>query len=215
MSASSRRWPILLAVAAALGLLFTGFSTYDFALYLDRQVHGLHCSFIPGIGGADVSGTSGCHVTLMSPYSSVFRRALWGGLPVSLPGMAVFSLLLYRALDLVLRPERAADRSVTGVVLGLALLPVIASLVMGAIALVVLDAACKLCIGTYAASLMAFGAALAVRRQGARHPRVRGRDVDGVDAPAPRGTARPSAPGREALIGVAQLVAFLALPTLA
>jgi len=205
-SPPSRRWPILLALAAALGLFFTSFSTYDFALYLDRQVHGLHCSFIPGLGGTDVSGTSGCHVTLMSPYSSVLRRVLWGGLPVSLPGMAVFSLLLYRALDLVLRPERVADRSVTGVVLGLALLPVAASVVMGGIALMVLDAACKLCIGTYAASIMAFAAALAVRR--ASTPRLSLDEDDELPAP-------PSPAGREALVGLGQLAVFLALPTAA
>jgi branched-chain amino acid transport system permease protein len=34
----------------------------------------------------DASGTSGCHVTLMSPYSSVLRSLFWGGLPLEVFG---------------------------------------------------------------------------------------------------------------------------------
>ena len=147
-----------LAIAACvLGLFFTSFSTYDFVQHLDRQVHGIHCSFIPGLDGTDVSGSSGCHVTLMSPYSSVLRDVVWGGVPVSLPGMAVFAFLLAYGLRLALRGPGRRDESGDAGFFALACaLPVITSVGMGYLSLVTLGAACKLCIGTYAASGLAF-----------------------------------------------------------
>ena len=76
--------PLIVAlVGSAAGLLFASVSTYDFVAHLDRQVHGLHCSLLPGLGTPDATGTSGCHVTLMSPYSSVLRESIWGGIPIS------------------------------------------------------------------------------------------------------------------------------------
>ena len=89
------------ALASALGFAFAAVSSSDFVAHLDRQVHGIHCSFIPGAGTPDVSGTSGCHATLMSPYSSVMRDSVWGGIPVSLPAMAVFAYLVFAALAIV------------------------------------------------------------------------------------------------------------------
>ena len=89
-----RRAALLVCLLSCVaGLFFAGFSTHDFVQHLDRQVHGIHCSFVPGLSTADVSGTSGCHVTLMSPYSSVLRSHVWGGIPVSLPAMGVFAFL--------------------------------------------------------------------------------------------------------------------------
>ncbi len=212
-ASNARLWVGVLAVGAVLGLVFTGYSTYDFALYLDRQVHGIHCSFIPGLVGTDVSGSTGCHVTLMSPYSSVLRRMIWGGFPVSLPGMAVFALLLYRALALLVEPAKAADRSVTGAVLGLATLPVLASIVMGGLAFVVLDAACKLCIGTYGASLVVFAGALGLRRARASY----GALLDDDPMADQTQLASPAAanPGREVALAFAQLGVFVLLPTAA
>src|SRR4029079_15259634 len=66
------RKPLLLVVlvSALAGFFFASFSTYDFVQHLDRQVHGLHCSFVPGLTGTDVSAASGCHAALMIPYSS-------------------------------------------------------------------------------------------------------------------------------------------------
>ena len=64
---------IVVLLAAAAGFGFSAVSTYDFAAHLDRQVHGIHCSFLPGLSEADASGHTGCHVTLMSPYSSIMR----------------------------------------------------------------------------------------------------------------------------------------------
>ncbi|MFO0002032.1 MAG: hypothetical protein ACK559_12955, partial [bacterium] len=60
VSQPTPRWPaVVLLVGAAAGLLFSAVSTYDFAQHLDRQVHGLHCSFVPGLGTPDATGTSG------------------------------------------------------------------------------------------------------------------------------------------------------------
>lgn len=155
----ARPFLALFTVAAAAGFLFASFSTYDFVQHLDRQVHGIHCSFIPGLAGTDVSGTTGCHTTLMSPYSSVFRKAIWGGIPVSLPAMGVFAYMLYRGLDALVN-RRASDRGLAGFLVAAAALPFLTSLVMGYISLVELDAACKLCIGIYASSALLLVGAL-------------------------------------------------------
>ena len=77
-----RPFLIVVVIAAVAGLFFAGFSTFEFAQHLDRQVHGLHCSFIPGLAGTEAAG-SGCHITMMSPYSSVLRSSLWGGIPIA------------------------------------------------------------------------------------------------------------------------------------
>jgi hypothetical protein len=46
---------------------------------------------------------------MMSPYSSVFRTSVWGGIPISLPAMAVFAFVLLYAIDLSLT-RRQFDR---------------------------------------------------------------------------------------------------------
>jgi uncharacterized membrane protein len=166
----ARIFLLVQVAAAALGLLFASVSTYDFASHLDRQVHGIHCSFIPGLGAADVSGSSGCHVTLMSPYSSLFRGEIWGGLPISLPAMSVFAFLLFFGLDVLTR-RRLADRGATGFLLLATLLPLGASLGMGWLSLFVLDAACKLCIGIYSASLLGTASAFLLWRDARRNSR--------------------------------------------
>jgi uncharacterized membrane protein len=151
-------WTALLLLASIAGFVFASVSTYDFVAHLDRQVHGIHCSFFPGLSAAE-SGATGCHTTLMSPYSSVLRSSVWGGIPISLPAMSVFAFLAFWALWLVLRGRQSDPRATlfgvaaTGV-------PVLASFVMGYISLVQLDAACKLCIGIYLSSATAFVAAL-------------------------------------------------------
>ncbi len=152
-------WTILVIVAGLAGLFFAGFSTYDFVQHLDRQVHGIHCSFIPGIEDTDASGATGCHVTLMSPYSSVMRASIWGGLPISLPAMSVFAFLIFFAASLPVLGRQRDPRAALFLLLA-TLLPVTASAVMGYLSLVTLDAACKLCIGIYSASALAFFGAL-------------------------------------------------------
>src|SRR5260370_42229635 len=83
---------VVACLGALLGFAFAAVSTSDFMQHLDRQVHSIHCSFIPG-AGAEI-GESGCRTVMLSPYSSLFRDSLWGGLPISLLAVAVFAYLL-------------------------------------------------------------------------------------------------------------------------
>jgi len=150
---------IVALVGSLLGLVFASVSTYDFVAHLDRQVHGLHCSFLPGIGTPDATGASGCHLTLMSPYSSVLRTSIWGGIPISLPAMAVFGFLLFWG-GLLWITGRTQDRGATGFYALATAVPAFASLVMGIISISALSAVCKVCVGIYISSLLcAIGAA--------------------------------------------------------
>lgn len=143
----------LLALFAMGGLFFSGVSTSDFTAHLDRQTHGLHCSFIPGADTPDVTGTSGCHATLMSPYSSVMRDSVWGGIPVSLPSMAVFAYLVVCAITILLLGKESEKRATGYQALAWAL-PFLTSCVFGYLSLHELDAACKICIGIYTSSTL-------------------------------------------------------------
>lgn len=156
---AGRPYIVLFLVAATAGLFFASFSTFDFVQHLDRQMHDIHCSFVPGLAAAEMSADSGCQVVMMSPYSSLGRTLIWGGLPIALPGMSVFAFLLYRGVDLLGR-RNADARTAAGVLIPAATVPLLASLVMGLIAAVELEAACKLCIGIYVASLVGFVASL-------------------------------------------------------
>jgi uncharacterized membrane protein len=152
-------------VGAALGLVFAGFSTFDFAQHLDRQVHGVHCSFLPGLTGTQ-AGESGCQTVMMSPYSSWFRASLWGGVPVSLPAMSVFAFLLFFAGEVALS-RRQENRRATGFLALATGVPAAASAVMAFVALSKVGAMCKLCIGIYVASaLCLLGGVLLWRRAG-------------------------------------------------
>ncbi len=142
---------ILCILASAAGFAFAAVSTADFVAHLDRQVHGIHCSFLPGLSAADTSGESGCHVTLMSPYSSVLRSSIWGGIPVAMPAMAVFAFLSFWCAWLIVN-GRERDPRATGFLFAATLVPALTSAVMGYLSIAKLDAACKLCIGIYVSS---------------------------------------------------------------
>ncbi len=165
---------IVALIGAVLGFSFAAVSSYDFIAHLDRQVHGLHCSFLPGLGGTE-AGESGCHTTMMSPYSSVLRESVWGGVPISLPAMAVFAFLLFWGI-LVWQSPRVNDTRATGFFAIASLLPVVASLGMATIAIRELDAVCKLCVGIYIASALtfagAFGTYLRAQRSHADRPNL-------------------------------------------
>lgn len=158
------------AVAALVGATFSAVSTADFTQFLDRQVHGLHCSFIPGAGRE--LGESGCRTVLMSPYSSYFRDRVWGGIPVALWALAVFSYLVARAGAPLLRGY--TSRREAGYLVAATGLPLGMSAVYFALALHV-GATCKVCVGMYLSSIAAFVAAvLAWRQTPASNPDVRG-----------------------------------------
>ncbi len=144
-----------IGVAGALwGLLFAGISTLDYASHLDRGLHDLHCSFIPG---ADASiGGEGCRTALNSPYAALFKQSLWGGIPISLFGLGCFAFLLGHAFTLTGSGSRTSRSS--GALYGvLAVSPFLVSLVMFGISWFELGTICKTCAGIYLAS-----AALAV-----------------------------------------------------
>lgn len=155
--------PLIVALAGALvGALFAALSTSDFMQHLDRQVHAIHCSFLPG--ASKEIAASGCRTVMMSPYSSFFRELLWGGIPISLWAMAVFAFLVYRSALMLWRGRTSSAE--TKVLLAAAGLPVLTSVLFGAISVHELDALCKVCIGIYAASAICFvGAFLAHRAQ--------------------------------------------------
>jgi uncharacterized membrane protein len=155
---SPRKTLMVLAAFAFAGVIFAGVSSYDFIAHLDRQVHAITCSIMPGIGAKDASGASGCHAVLMSPYSSVMRDLTWGGIPIALPALGVFAFLLFRAVDLLLR--KRVVRGETGFMVAATALPVLTSIVYGIISATQIGTFCKVCIGVYASSLGVFVAAI-------------------------------------------------------
>lgn len=158
-------WLIVVFVGAFIGIVFAGVSTYDFVQHLDRQVHSLHCSFIPGMGHG--AGESGCQVAMMSPYSSVFRTRVWGGIPIALPAMAVFAFIAFYGLHLLLT-RRTQDRRATMFLAAACALPALASVVMLTISLTKLGALCKLCIAIYIASAACLTGGIVLWRKAGR-----------------------------------------------
>jgi len=178
----------LVLIGSLVGFCFAATSTYDFAAHLDRQVHNLHCSFIPGMSSGASAASQGCQVTLMSPYSSLLREYIWGGIPIALFAMAVFAgLAALAASMLLLNAER--ERIALATLLLMASIPVAASLVMGSIALFKLHTACKQCIGIYLASACVSVAAVLAQR-------------DSPDATPRKSTRRPAPPSRAWLLAV-------------
>jgi uncharacterized membrane protein len=159
------RGPLALALGGALvGALFSALSTSDFMQHLDRQVHAIHCSFLPG--AAKEMAESGCRTVMMSPYSSLFRETLWGGIPISLWALAVFTFLAYRAALLLWRGPTSPGE--TKELLLASALPVAMSILYGVLSVLKLDALCKVCVGIYASSLACMvGAFLAHRAEAA------------------------------------------------
>jgi uncharacterized membrane protein len=149
----SPRTASLLALAASgLGMVFAAYSTYDYAEHLDRQVHAIHCSFIPG-APATSDADNPCKTALFSPYAALFRASYWGGVPISLFALGAFGFFagfaLYRFLAGSNVPVRT--RQVFGT---LALTPLAASIVMFALSVTRLHTLCKVCVGIYISSIL-------------------------------------------------------------
>jgi uncharacterized membrane protein len=149
---------IAFAAFALAGAVFAAVSSYDFIAHLDRQVHSITCSIVPGLGPKDASGSSGCHAVLMSPYSSVLRGFTWGGIPIALPALGVFAFLLFRAVDLLFHPH--LSRRESRFMIAATLLPVLTSLIYAIISATKIGTFCKVCVGIYVASLGVFVAAI-------------------------------------------------------
>ncbi len=158
-SGAARPFLAFTVAAALLGAVFAAVSTGDFISHLDRQVHSIHCSFIPG-AGAEI-GESGCRTVLLSPYSSVLRAQLWGGLPISLLALAVFAYLVMHAARPLLSSAPFTKHDSLYLVAAAAL-PVVMSVLYGYISVTRVGAVCKLCVGLYATSgALLLGALLA------------------------------------------------------
>jgi len=206
-------WLVVVLAGAVVGAVFAAVSTYDFVQHLDRQVHNLHCSFIPGVSHG--AGESGCQVAMMSPYSSVLRTHVWGGVPIALAALSVFAFLVFYTLDLVVT-RRKDDPRATGFLALATLLPALASAVMLVISLTRLGTTCKLCVGIYLASALCLIGGIAAWRRavhgadGAADPRAdRPGRADRADRhdrhrdePAFVGTAKTGSQARLVAVGV-------------
>jgi uncharacterized membrane protein len=151
-------------VAAIAGLAFAGVSTADFIEHLDRQVHSIHCSFIPGAGKE--LADNGCKTVMMSTWSSVFRSSMWGGLPIALLAVATFAFLVMKQLQLAFAKE--TNRNHTLFLVAAWLLPALMSVIFGTIAITQIGAVCKLCVGIYASSTIGLILAIVAHVQAAK-----------------------------------------------
>jgi uncharacterized membrane protein len=167
---SPRGAAVVALFAAMLGLVFAGYSTYDYAEQLDRQVHAVHCSFVPG-APVSADAENPCKAALFSPYSALLRTTYWGGIPISLFGFGAFAFFAGFTVYLAAAGDRSTRNAHSTFVL-LAIGPVIASAVMFAISIVHLHALCKLCVGIYVSSVVLFVAAFLGKQAHGRALRV-------------------------------------------
>jgi hypothetical protein len=159
----STKTPAVLGLSGSLlGLVFAGLSTLDYARHLDRKLHDVHCSLIPGLAaGADEENP--CRTAMYSIYSALFRGHYWGGVPVSLFALGAFSFFAAFSLYLLLSGPSASRKSyqffaATGIT------PLLVSIVMFFISVIELGSLCKTCIGIYIASaLLGLGAIVGLR----------------------------------------------------
>ncbi|HEY4104612.1 MAG TPA: vitamin K epoxide reductase family protein [Polyangiaceae bacterium] len=152
MPAPKSKLPAVLAlIAALLGLLFASNSTLDYAAHLDRRLHDVHCSFIPGAPAT--SEAEACRVAMYSPYSALFKEHYWGGIPISLFALGAFAFFAAFAIYLLVSGPRAPR--VALMFFGAAsLLPLAVSLIMFSISVLKLGTICKTCAGIYISSIL-------------------------------------------------------------
>lgn len=164
-----RVWPWLVLVTALLGTVYAALSTHSFVMRLDGQTHAVACAILPGDSGS----STGCVTAMLSPYSSVFRTSIWGGVPVSLPALGVFAFIAGFAAWVGLKRDRS--RIHTGFLLLATLLPVGTSAVFAWIAATKLGEFCSTCIGIYIASGLSFIFALVAHLRAPRAAEGEGR----------------------------------------
>jgi uncharacterized membrane protein len=173
MSGAKRYFPAALALfASVLGLTFASLSSVDYIKHLDRQVHDIHCSYVPGLG-AEASPDNACRVAMYSPFAALFRDRYWGGVPISLFAVGAFAFFAAFALYLLLAGQNARPRA-AGFFAVFGVTPLLISLLMAAISALKLGHFCKTCVGIYISSaLLAVGgiAGLMQARRG-REPRA-------------------------------------------
>lgn len=146
-------WPSALAlVASILGFSFALSSTLDYTRHLDRQVHDIHCSFVPGLG-ADATQEGACRAAMYSPYSALFKDRYWGGVPIALFAVGAFGFFAAFALYVLLARDRAPRRA-QQFLFGVSLTPLAVSILMFVISLTKLGTFCKTCVGIYISSAL-------------------------------------------------------------
>lgn len=152
MSGQSSRVPSVLSlVGSLLGLLFASYSTLDYAHHLDRRLHEVHCSFIPGAPAT--SEGEACRAAMYSSYSAVMRDSLWGGIPISLFALGAFAFFAGFSVYLLVARERSS-RSSHAFFAIVGITPLIVSIIMFTISVTKLGSLCKTCVGTYIASAL-------------------------------------------------------------
>jgi uncharacterized membrane protein len=142
---------VLALIAALLGLLFASNSTLDYAKHLDRRLHDVHCSFIPGAPAT--AEAEACRVAMYSPYSALLKEHYWGGIPISLFALGAFAFFSAFAIYLLVYGSRAPRRAL--LFFGAAsLVPLVVSLIMFTISVTKLGTVCKTCAGIYISSTL-------------------------------------------------------------
>src|SRR5690606_1020432 len=149
--ARSRGYAVIAVVAALLGLLFATYSTLDYAAHLDRRLHDMHCSFIPG--AAPSSDAEACRAAMYRPYSALLKDEYWGGIPISLFALGAFAFYLGFAVYLLVA-GRAAPRSAVRFFGIVSFAPLTVSVMMFVISVSRLGQLCKTCVGIYFASIL-------------------------------------------------------------
>lgn len=152
-----RRFAAMGLVASALGLTFAAYSSVDYARHLDRHLHDVHCSLIPGLAaGADEENP--CRAAMYSAYSALFRGTYWGGIPISLFALGAFSFFVGFSLYLLLAGQRAS-KSALLFFAAIGVTPLVVSLLMFFISITKLGSLCKTCVGIYLSSTLLAAAA--------------------------------------------------------
>jgi uncharacterized membrane protein len=146
------RLPAAIAVlAAVLGLVFASYSTLDYAAHLDRGLHDVHCSFIPGAPAT--SDAEPCRAAMYSPYSALMRETYWGGVPISLFALGAFTFFLGFAVYLLVANGRAPKAAVMFFA-AVSITPLLVSAVMFTISVTQIGSLCKTCVGLYISSFL-------------------------------------------------------------
>lgn len=152
MFGPNSRVPAAIALVGSLvGLVFASYSTFDYAAHLDRRLHDVHCSFIPGAPAT--SDAEACRAAMYSPYAALMREDYWGGVPISLFALGAFTFFAGFSLYLLVAGGTAPKKAV-GFFAAVSVTPLVVSLLMFTISLTRVGALCKTCVGIYIASFL-------------------------------------------------------------
>jgi uncharacterized membrane protein len=146
------RLPAAIALLGTiLGLVFAMHSTLDYAEHLDRRLHDVHCSYVPGAPAT--AEAESCRAALYSPYSAVLKQDYWGGVPITLFALGAFAFFAGFSLYLAIAADRAPRMAVIFHAV-VALSPSLVSLYMLYLSAVKLGVVCEICVGLYVASAL-------------------------------------------------------------